>query len=342
MACLGATETFLSNDKTSHSGPRNAYQDAQFCRDWQDLRNTIYPITPTIPMKLVRRSACLVECSSYPLRGCNDTNRYGVEDTRHSQSRTVYFGKVPMSVWRPSLAWIGTMILGIAWATADEVRYFEQNGVTIRETKQVVQRPVCEVQWQPTSRTVYREQISTEYRDQVRTTWAPVTQYRCQTYLQGQACPSGQPYYATCLVPETRWEARSETIKTPVVCRRWVPQNETVQTPVTTQRMVSQEVVTRVAVNAKNEPLTAATCRVACSMNCQPCPASCAPCLPRCPTVACAPASCCTPVQPYAAWGLQNPTAAPTEQVGGVARLEQDPPRYGDSAAWRASPTLPR
>ena len=41
-------------------------------------------------------------------------------------------------------------------AAADEVRYYVENGVTYRETRRMVRRPVVETQWQETAQTVYR------------------------------------------------------------------------------------------------------------------------------------------------------------------------------------------
>jgi hypothetical protein len=242
------------------------------------------------------------------------------------------FEMTNMACWQRVLTWIAVLPLGIAPMLADEVRYYEQNGVTMRETRHTVQQPVCEVRWQPTSRTVYREQLTTECREQIRTTWTPVTQYRCQPCPSGLAGPAGQACVGSYLVPETRWEARQETIKTPVVCRRWVPQTETVQAPVATQRMISQEVVTHVAVNAKNEPLNSAANIASCSPNGQPALPACQPCRPCCPIAArvsgnaAAPVCCPVPVQRCAA--TARPTLdmamrhAATEGIGGIAKLE--------------------
>jgi hypothetical protein len=200
-------------------------------------------------------------------------------------------------------------VLGVTSASADEIRYYEQNGITYRETRQIVQRPVCETHLQPTSRTIYREQISSECRDVVRTVWVPVTQYCCQSYVEVR-CTYGEPYYATYAVPQVCWEQRIETIRTPVVCRRWVPECQTTLVPATTQRMACQEVVTRVALNTNGQPVMGS---------------------------ACAPCPCAVPVLAPAMG--QNPISTMNEPMGGLARLQQDPPRYGTSAA---PPTLAR
>jgi hypothetical protein len=134
-------------------------------------------------------------------------------------------------------------------AGGDEVRYYDQDGVTYRETRRVVLRPVCEAQLRPSTQTVYREEQTSEVRETVRTWWSPVTEYRCEAYWAGRWNPLVEPYLAYRMVPQTHWESRTEVVRVPVTCRRLVPETRTVQVPVTTRRIVTEEVITRVAVN---------------------------------------------------------------------------------------------
>ena len=180
-------------------------------------------------------------------------------------------------------------------AGGDEVRYYEKDGVTYRETRQVVRRPVCETQLRPSTQTVYREEQTSELRETQRTWWSPVTEYRCDAYWVGRWNPLVEPCLAYRMVPRTRWEQRTEVVQVPVTCRRLVPETRTVQVPVSTRRMVDEEVITRVAVGGVRSAA---------------------------PVV----------LSP-------TPTVSRPERVGGVARLDKDPPRQGVSTAWRESAT---
>ena len=186
-------------------------------------------------------------------------------------------------------------IAGTPSAGGDEVRYFSQDGITYRETRRIVRRPVCETHYRQSSQTVYREEKTSELRDTVRTWWSPVTEYRCEAHWAGRWNPFAEPYMTYRMVPQTHWEHRREVVQVPVTRRRLVPETRTVQTPVVTRRMVTEEVITRVAVGGQMPGS-----RVVLS-----------------PT----------------------PTPARPEQIGGVARLEKDPPRQGVSTAWRPPTT---
>lgn len=188
-----------------------------------------------------------------------------------------------------------TAVLLAHAAAADEVRFFQEGGTLYRETRRVVQRPVVETRTQQVTRTVYREEVTSETRDSVRTYYTPVTEYVCEPYVANRWNPFATPYVAYRMAPRTRWECRTETVKTPVTTRRLVPHTETVQQPVTTLRMATEEVVDRVAIGGT----------------------------PRMAARAAQPAA---PVQ--------------YQDIGGVARLDKDPPRQGLSPAWRPATTL--
>jgi len=191
------------------------------------------------------------------------------------------------------VAMVVMSVANLSLSVADEVRYYQENGVTYRQTKRTVLCPVTETRMQPTTQTVYRPQRSTELCDTVRTCWTPVTECRCEAQWVGRWNPFVEPYLVNRLVPRTHWQCRTEVVKVPVACCRLVPETRTVQVPVTTRRMVSEEVVTRVAVNR-------------------------------------------TPSEIHSAL-RPTPTPARRVQIGGLARLDNDPPRHGVSTAWRAS-----
>jgi hypothetical protein len=205
-------------------------------------------------------------------------------------------------------------------AAADQVRYYQENGITYCETRRTVQRPVCETTMQQTTRTVYKEQCYTETKDVTQVSWCPVITYQPETYWVGRWNPFVDPYVETRWVPQTTWQQRSEVVKLPVTCRKLVPEVQQVQVPVTTQKLVSEDVVvSRVAVS---NPVPSAVQ----------------------PTVS-------NPTS-YPSYSASNPTSYPArtyvgnsssipsgEQIGGIARLNQDPPRYGVGKTGQTAPT---
>ncbi len=173
-----------------------------------------------------------------------------------------------------------------AVAGAQEVRYFDKDGVTYRETRQVVQRPVTSTTIQQREQTVYRQQVTTETREQVRTVQTPVVEYQWVPRLHGRWNPFVQPYIVHEQVPVTRWEAHTEVVNVPVTRSEWVPETRMVDVPVLTQTMANEEVISRVAIGPSGTTTSAATSGTS---------------------------------------------------LGGVARLENDPPRDG---TWQPAPVL--
>ena len=138
---------------------------------------------------------------------------------------------------------------GTLESKGQEVRFFERDGVTYRETRQHRERPIVETQIQQQQRTLYREQWRTDFRDVVRTRQVPVTVYRRESYWQGRYNPFVQPQLAERMVPYTRWETRHETIRQPYARRELIPITQTVQVPVLTRRVIREEQINRVAVD---------------------------------------------------------------------------------------------
>jgi hypothetical protein len=133
-----------------------------------------------------------------------------------------------------------------AWA--DDVRYYADNGITYRETTQVVKRAIPHTEMQQRDVTYYRERVTTDLQEVTRTYQVPVTQYQYEPYLEGRWNPFVQPNMTYRMVPRTRWETKSETVKIPVARREVVPEKLTQQVPVTTHKIAEDRVVTRVAV----------------------------------------------------------------------------------------------
>ncbi len=136
-------------------------------------------------------------------------------------------------------------------ALAQDVRFYEEDGVTFKETKQTVRRQIPQVQYHESERTVLRSQTKTEMQDVVRTYQVPVTEYRWESYWKGRYNPFSQPELAHRQVPYTRWETRTEISKVPVTRVETVPEKTPVKVGITTWRTVEEHVTSRVAMGAR-------------------------------------------------------------------------------------------
>lgn len=197
-------------------------------------------------------------------------------------------------------------------AVAQETRFYEENGVTYRETKQKVQRPIAETRWDNQQRTVYREKVTCNCADVQRSYYLQVNDAQWEPYIANRWNPFAQPYVAQRLVPRSRWELRTDTVRVPNPRRELVPEVVTVRVPTATTRVVEEEYISRVAVSTR--PVGAGATAVAATPNNGQ------------PTLATRPAS-------------PGMATAMGSAIGGVARLDSDPPRASSSDAWRpASP----
>lgn len=185
-------------------------------------------------------------------------------------NRQVFLAVLGLSCAWPSLA-----------AAQQDVRYFNQDGVTYRETRRLVQRPVTTTAIQQREQTVYRQQVTTEMREQVRTVQTPVVEYQWVPRLHGRWNPFMQPYVVHEQIPVTRWESRTEIVTIPVTRSEWAPETRVVEVPVVTQTLANEEIIVRSPVGATGSVVAGGT------------------------------------------------------SVGGVARLDSDPPRAG----WQGTTT---
>lgn len=202
-----------------------------------------------------------------------------------------------------------------ATAAADDVKYFEKDGVTYRETRQVVRRPVVETRLEARDCTIYRDKLTTEVQDVPRSIPVAITEYHWVPVVRRSWNPFAPPYVAYEMVPQTRWETRNDVVKATVTRRQVVPEKVTQQVPVTTQRYVEDEIISRVAVSTR--PAGAANTAIAGTP-----PAT----LPVNPNVA-----------PAAAATGNGSSIANRPAIGGVRKLDIDPAK--GPSDWRpASP----
>jgi hypothetical protein len=233
-----------------------------------------------------------------------------------------------MSHARYGKLWLVAWLATCGALPAADTRYYQENGVTYRETRYTVQHPVAETQLAEQQHTVYRQRDDIQLQDSVRKYQIPVTEYRTETYWKNRWNPFAQPYLASRVVPVTRWETRAEAIKIPVARRQLVPEIVATRVPITSTRMVNEDIISRVPVSG-------------------PPAASSAP-------VRVPPTSATTPstvpmsgvfqqrTAPSSSVPLSSQSAVPqtstTPVLGGISQLEQDPPRVGSVSPWRPGP----
>ncbi len=148
------------------------------------------------------------------------------------------------------IAWLVAAAIGTAAHGQATSELVNENGVTYRVTRQVVQRSIPTTELQTREQKVYRPQVTTQYQAYQQTYLTPVTEYQWVSRMHGWWNPFQQPYYTHELAPVTRWEARPATVQVPVARTDWVEETRTTQVPVTTYRTVPEEYTSRVAVSA--------------------------------------------------------------------------------------------
>jgi len=151
-----------------------------------------------------------------------------------------------------------------AWA--DDVRYYNENGIRYQETTQVIQRPITETRLEPLETTGVSERYTTEMQESVRTYQVPVVEHQWVPGYQRSLNIFAPPTLSYRLMPVTRWETRTETVRIPVTKREYVPVKQVQQVPRTDTRIAEERVVRRVALGhvsgaggaasmARNEPI---------------------------------------------------------------------------------------
>lgn len=203
---------------------------------------------------------------------------------------------------RPLVAALVASLLGVGSVGADEVRYYQKDGVTYCETRRIVQERIPQSRMEERVETVYRDKLTTEMRQTTRMYRTPVTEYRWEAFWVRSWNPLARPCVAYRYVPRTHWETRTEAVEVPVTARRVVPETRTVRRPVAGWRTVEREVVSCVPVGGSGVPVGGSLAA-----------------RPRTP--------------------VEHPALARQGEVGGISRLGLDghPPRYGTGIAWRAS-----
>jgi hypothetical protein len=224
-------------------------------------------------------------------------------------------------------------------AHGQESRYFEEGGITFRETRTKIQQPVQELEYKDEQQTYYRERYITDMQPSAQTVYQPAVQYVWEPRWHGWWRIFEGPHVAYHLVPRSTWQPQVVNYQVPVTRREVIPETRTVRVAVPKLSMKEVENVTRVAVGpaagrvAVPPPPGATAPSMA--WNLPPAPVA-AQSLPGAPVYI--PAS---PAYAYTPYGVSPPYSP----YGGVARLYSDPPRYGAGVAgsgqgtWQARST---
>ncbi len=158
---------------------------------------------------------------------------------------------------RINALWIATAATLLAsLAQADDVRYYDQDGITYREIRRVYQQSMPETRMEAREQTVMREKVTYDLKEVDQSYHVPITEYQWVPYWQPSWNPFTPPTLAYRQQAVTRWETRTEKVRIPVSKREVVPEKITMQVPVTSQRMAQREYVTREPVSIKGTNTT--------------------------------------------------------------------------------------
>jgi hypothetical protein len=131
---------------------------------------------------------------------------------------------------------------------ADDVQYYDQNGITYRQTTQTVKRPITETHLEARESIVYRPRVTTELRDTPQSTPLLITEYHWTPVYRRTWNVFAPPQLTYEWLPQTRMETRTDIVKTACTRSEYVPEKVTYQAPVTTQTYVEDKIVSHVAV----------------------------------------------------------------------------------------------
>ena len=131
---------------------------------------------------------------------------------------------------------------------ADEVTYFEKDGIKYQKIRQVNQRPITELRYEQRESTAYRERFTTDLQESHRTYQVPVTEQQWVPGYQRSWNLFAPPVLSYRLMPVTRWETRTETVRIPITKREVYPETVTQQVPKYSTRYAEEEVVRHVPI----------------------------------------------------------------------------------------------
>jgi hypothetical protein len=159
-------------------------------------------------------------------------------------------------------AWVAVAVASTA-AAQNNVEYRTENGIRYQYTTETTQRPISETRYEPREQTVMRERFTTNMQDSVRTYQVPITE---QQWVLGYSRTwniFAPPVPSYRLMPVTRWETRSETVRIPITKRELVAEKQVQHVPVVDTKIAHEQVVRRVAIGMEGSGAAGGTPSVA-------------------------------------------------------------------------------
>ncbi|MEX0678884.1 MAG: hypothetical protein WD063_17545 [Pirellulales bacterium] len=143
-------------------------------------------------------------------------------------------------------------------ALAQNVDYVTEGGIRYQVITSETQRPLTTVRYEPRESTVYQPRYTTDMQESVRTYQVPVTEQQWVLGYQRTWNIFAPPVPSYRLMPVTRWQTRTETVRIPITKREYVPVRQVQQVPITDTRIAKETVVRKVAISMAGEAPTVA------------------------------------------------------------------------------------
>lgn len=127
-------------------------------------------------------------------------------------------------------------------------RVYEEDGIKYQEYTSETQRPLTTTRYETRESVVQRPRYTTNMHESVRTYQVPVTEQQWVLGYQRTWNIFKPPVPSYRLMPVTRWETRTETIRVPITKLEYVPEKVVQQVPVTDTKIAKETVTRRVAI----------------------------------------------------------------------------------------------
>lgn len=129
-----------------------------------------------------------------------------------------------------------------------QVTYEEADGIRYQVSRQTTPRAIDSVTYEPREYTTYRNHYTTDMQEVQRTYMVPITEQQWVPGYERSLNIFAPPVFSYRMMPVTRWEARTETVRVPVTKHQVIPEQRTAQVPVVKRQIVNDTHEHRVAV----------------------------------------------------------------------------------------------
>lgn len=150
---------------------------------------------------------------------------------------------------------IGLTLVALAAShtLAQNQRTYTEGGVHYRETVSETQRLLPTTRYETREKVVHQPRYTTNMHESVRTYQVPVTEQQWVLGYQRTWNIFRPPVPSYRLMPVTRWETRTETVRVPITKLEYVPQRIVQQVPITDTKIARETVTRRVAIGVAKD-----------------------------------------------------------------------------------------